>query len=179
MKMSMSLFWGLLLILIGISLILKVVFHVDIPVFKVLIAFFFIYIGIKILTGGSFKVFQTHRDENSIVFGETVFREVVDQREYNVIFSKSTFDLREMQLDSTKNTRIKINTVFGATDFFLNNDVPVSVRANAAFAGVDLPDGNASAFGSAFYQSDSAKVASTVLELEVNTVFGAFKMRRR
>jgi predicted membrane protein len=54
--MSVSLFWGLVLILIGLSLIIKIVFNIDFPIFKILFAFLFIYIGIKVLVGRNFSL---------------------------------------------------------------------------------------------------------------------------
>ena len=49
MKMGAGVFWGGLLIFIGLALIIRFVFNVDFPVFKVLIAGFFIYLGFTLL----------------------------------------------------------------------------------------------------------------------------------
>jgi len=54
--MGAGLFWGLILILIGIGIVIRVVFNIDFPVVKFLIAFFFIFIGIKILGGTVLKI---------------------------------------------------------------------------------------------------------------------------
>ena len=43
--MGPAIFWGLFLIFIGFALIIKYVFNLDIPVGKIVIALFFIFIG--------------------------------------------------------------------------------------------------------------------------------------
>ena len=47
-------FIGVLFLLIGISILLKVFFHIHFPVFRTLLAIFVIYLGIKMLIGTSF-----------------------------------------------------------------------------------------------------------------------------
>ena len=45
MKMGAGIFWGAFLLLLGIALIIKVVFQVDFPVFKVVLGIFLVMLG--------------------------------------------------------------------------------------------------------------------------------------
>jgi hypothetical protein len=42
-------FWGSVLILLGLSVIIEHVFHINIPVFKMVFACLLIYLGIRLL----------------------------------------------------------------------------------------------------------------------------------
>ena len=121
MKMGSGLFWGIILIIIGISLIIKIVFNIDFPIFKILIAFFFIYLGLKIMLGDGFKFFHGRNTETDVVFGESNFNSVNHGKDYNVVFSKGSFDLRNIVLNDSGPTYVKINTVFGYAD--MNADI--------------------------------------------------------
>jgi predicted membrane protein len=172
MKMGASLFWGILLIIIGLSLIIKIVFNVDFPIFKILIAFFFIYIGLKIMLGSSFRFFGEKKTKTDVIFGESNFKHVDNDKEYNVVFSKGTFDLRDVVLKPEGPTYVKINTVFGGSQIFIRRDMPVRISVDAAFAGAQMPNGNTAAFGSTQYASDSLDVSKPFLDVKIDVVFG-------
>jgi small neutral amino acid transporter SnatA (MarC family) len=61
-----ELFIGLLLVLWGASIIIKLVWGIDIPIFKPLLAIFLIYLGLSMLFGPSDKVIykRTYFDAN-------------------------------------------------------------------------------------------------------------------
>jgi len=177
--MSVSLFWGLLLILIGLSLIIKIVFNVDFPILKILFAFLFIYIGIKILIGRDFSIF--HHDENgqTILFSEKTLTSLEDGKEYSIIFGGGKLDLHNITLPDSQVVHCKINTIFGGTEIILDSESSVQIKANTAFAGTKMPDGNSSAFGSIHYNTDSSSNRKPRLVLETNTVFGGLNVKRR
>jgi predicted membrane protein len=172
MKMDSGLFWGLLLIILGLSLILKVVFNIDFPVMKLLIAFFFIYLGIKVLFGNfGFSFFKS--GPHDVAFGEGSFKEIIQPaKEYNVVFGKGNFDFRNVQLPDSGEVNVKIATVFGASEILLNSKTPVKIKADAAFAGTKLPNGNSAVFGSVVYQSENYDELKPHLVLKTEVVFG-------
>jgi predicted membrane protein len=172
MKMSTSLFWGILLILIGLSLILKIVFNVEFSVFRVVIAFLLIYLGIRLFIGKDFSLFPKFSKDTETVFSEKTIHHVDNNKEYHVIFGSGKFDLRDLPLPDSGSIHIKLNTVFGGSQVTLNPGTPVQINSNTVFGGTKMPDGNTSAFGSLDYTSDSAKKAKPKLYIETNTVFG-------
>ena len=175
--MSTSLFWGIVLIIIGLSLILKIVFNIEFSIFRVLFAFFLIYFGIKLFIGKDFTLFPDANKDNQVLFSEKTIKTVENGKEYNVIFAGSKFDLREMSFPDSLTLRIKINTVFGGSQILVNPNVPIQVNSNTVFAGTKMPDGNTSAFGSLNYETDTAKRGKAKLIIETNTVFGGLQIK--
>ena len=72
MKMGAGLFWGAFLLLLGVALIIKVVFNVDFPVFKVLVGIFLVLIGFKVLFGRTF-ISERHFKPEETIFNERVY----------------------------------------------------------------------------------------------------------
>lgn len=88
--MSAGLFWGILFILIGISIVIRVIFNVDFPLFKFLFAFLFIWIGIRIMLGTN--VLSTHSEgEHNVIFGENDGQERKLARENTTLSSEKAY----------------------------------------------------------------------------------------
>ncbi len=170
-----GLFWGIILIIIGISLIVKVVFKIDFPIMKVLVAFFFIYLGIKILAGNiGFAKFKS--GPSDVIFGESSFvHEQYVPAEQNVVFGKCTFDFRNLH-ESSLPADIKINTVFGNSKILISKNMPVTIRVDAAFAGATLPNNNSTVLGSTNYQSANYDELKPHLTIHANAVFSTVKI---
>lgn len=173
--MGASLFWGLLLVILGLSLILRIVFNIDFPLFKILIAFVFIFLGLKILFG-SFRVPVVETKENEVLFGEKRFTNPESDKDYSVVFGKGTYDFRDLDLKG-QTQRIRISTVFGGTIIKLNKDMPVMIKVESAFAGTELPNGNSAVFGSSTYTSPDFNPDLPHLEIKLEVVFGGCEVR--
>lgn len=176
MKMGSSIFWGVLLIIIGLCLVIKVVFNIDFPVFKVIIAFIFIYIGLKIILGHNFRPFHEKKTETEVIFGESSFNNVEHDKEYNVIFSKGNFDLRNIPLQEVGPTRVKITTVFGGAKILIDKNKPIRIKTDAVFSGAQMPNGNSTSFGTTLYTSDSLDVSKPFLDVKADVVFGGLEI---
>jgi hypothetical protein len=177
MKMGSSLFWGVILIIIGLSLVVKVVFNIDFTIFKIVVAFIFIFIGLKIMLGGNFRFFHDYnRSKNDVVFGESKFNKAEHGTEFNVIFSKGNFDFRDIELKPDGPTRVNINTVFGGAQVIIKSGMPVLIKIDAAFAGAHLPNGNTASFGSTVYSTDSLDTSKPYLEIDADIVFGGLQV---
>lgn len=174
--MGAGVFWGALLILIGLALILRFVFNIDFPVVKVLFALFFIYLGLRILFG-SFGLFRIETGPDDVLFTEKEFIQPDHNKEYNVVFGKGNFDFTDIDL-SKGNVNVKIGTVFGSSVIRIDRDMPVKIEADAVFAGAQLPDGNTAVFGSSTYQSSSFNTDSNYLKIKLDVVFGGAEVRR-
>lgn len=160
-------FWGSILVLLGLSVLLKAFFNIDLPFFRVIFGLFFIYLGFQIMTGG-----RHGKDQScDAVFQETKITPDGTTREHNVIFGKGNIDLTGIEVKD-KTVEIKINTIFGDSILHLNPAVPTLVKASAAFGALRLPDGNMQAMGSLIYKTKSYVEGEPCLALEVNTVFG-------
>jgi hypothetical protein len=177
MKMSSSIFWGIILILIGLSLILKVAFNVDFPFFKFLFALFLIYLGIRIFIGRDFRLFSDANDAYTVIFSQRTINNIENGKEYNVIFGSGRFDLRNIQKPENDEVKIKINTIFAGSEVLISDSIPIEIRAHTVFAGSKMPDGNSSAFGETNFINDTNGNAPLV-QIESNTVFGGFLVKK-
>jgi predicted membrane protein len=172
--MGIGIFFGILLILAGTALILRILFNIDIPVFKLLIAFILIYIGIRMLSG-DFSIKNIHTGQNAVIFGETKFRGIPENHEYTIIFAQARIDLSDVET-SDELKSLKINTIFGESELIIRKDQPIRIKADAAFASARLPGNKEASFGKVEYQSRSEKI---LLEVESNVVFGEFRVLER
>lgn len=175
MKMGSALFWGLLLIVLGLSLVFKIVFNVDFPLFRIFIAFILIFIGIKFLVG-SFGNIHVNSNDNDVFFGEKKYRHFDDRKDYNVMFGKATYDFRDIDLDNEVK-KVKISTVFGGTEIKLPENLPVKITVETAFGGANLPNGNTAVFGSTYYESPNLDTSKPYLSIKADVVFGGFDVR--
>jgi predicted membrane protein len=178
MKMSTGIFWALIFILIGLSLIIKIVFNIDFSIFRVLFAFFFIYLGIRMFIGKDFSMFHHNNEEGNVIFGQRTITDVGNEREYNVIFGGGKFDLSHLNIPDSGEVHIKLNTIFGGTQLFINPELPVQIESQTVFGGTKMPDGSTAAFGSLRYENDSAKSAKPKFFIETNTVFGGIQIKQ-
>lgn len=167
-------FWGVLLVLLGISILIKVFFNIDLPLARTFFGIIIILLGLSILMGR--PVFKGNA--NTIAFDEGSIHPPGDEppaSEYNVIFGAGVTDLRDIQLKDTS-IKIKVNTIFAENKIKIDPSLPVLIQANSAFAEARLPGGNMTAFGNSTYKSPSFDSSKPHLAVEINVVFGSAKV---
>jgi hypothetical protein len=175
MKMAPGLFWGVLLVLIGLAAIFRVVF--DVNLFGLLFPLFLIFVGISMLVGKPW-IFHGRKGERDTMFEDkAVLDQPRDNSEYNVIFGRSVYDFRNVKFPDNEPIRIKINTVFGNSVIRISKNTPVKIKSDAVFAGALMPDGNSVAFGSIQYATDTFGVALNHLIIDAPVVFGALEVK--
>ncbi len=163
--------WGALLILFGISLILKYTLNIDIPVIRIFFALFLIYLGVKIIFGG----FHKEQAGPNVFFHCRNVQAAAKDGEYNVVFGKGVIDLTGVPFKGQDMT-VAANTVFGSSTVKIKKDIPTLVRANAAFGNAKLPDGNTAAVGTYLYKNKAYQEGKPCLTLNLNVVFGEFDL---
>jgi predicted membrane protein len=176
MRMGFGLLIGVLIILWGLGIIINVVFHVNIPIFKIFFGLFLVYIGLKMILGNSFPSPVVHWHSKDAVFSHRTYQGLHgDSNEYNAVFGKAMVDLRGIELKE-KVTRIKVTAVFGGAEVILDKNMPVRIKADTVFGGVQLPQNIAGAFGSAFYQSQDFDENKNYLLIDASSVFGGVEI---
>ncbi|MFP4060762.1 MAG: hypothetical protein ACLFUC_09805 [Bacteroidales bacterium] len=170
--MGPGIIWGIIIILIGVGLIFR-----EIPVFRLIIGGLLVFWGISVIAGGFGRSCRWWKDEpGTAVFSDARFDGTEGEKEYNIVFGKGTFDFRN--LDTTQlDKRIRIHTVFGGSEIRIDPSMPVRIRANAAFGGVKLPNGNTAAFGTTEYKTTAFDSSKPYLFLEIDAVFGGIEVR--
>lgn len=176
--MGAGLFWGAFLLLLGIALIIKVVFNIDFPVFKVLLGIFLVLLGLKVLFGRMWSPVHHHWENEETVFTERTYDRPERDKEYTVLFGSGIYDFTDVDL-SQGSYHTKISTVFGGTKIYIPREAPVRITADAVFAGAEMPDGNSAVFGSTVYESDNWTRDTASINIKVDVVFGGVKVIRR
>ncbi len=123
-----NLFWGVLLILIGASIILKGL-NINFPIVKTFIAIIIILFGIKILIGTHSSKRNKNDRHHSVIYSSNA-------SEYTTIFSSNVTDLSDLD-DSAKD--MDITVVFGSSLVRLPNNIDFDIEPTAVFGTVNLP----------------------------------------
>jgi predicted membrane protein len=175
MKMAPGFFWGIVLILIGLSIIFRIAFGISL--FRIIVAVVIIAIGIRILVGHH-GIFSFRTSNNDVLFGEHTYTEAPKRdTEYNTIFSNGVYDFRNVTFENNKPIKIKVNTIFGRSVIKVNRDTPVKVKADAVFGSATMPNGNSVAFGTNYHTSENFNDSTSYLYIKADVVFGAVEIR--
>lgn len=166
-----GIFWGLVLIVIGLVMIINYVFNISLPIFKILFAGLLIYWGLKILFGGSCCV----RTCSSSAFTNSTLSYSENQKDYSIVFGKAELDLTNSSL--TQNKTIDVNAVFGDMTVILNRGANFEIVSNVAFGNIRVPDNNQSGFGNYNYKSQNFNSALPYLTIKAHSVFGNMTLK--
>lgn len=173
--MDSKLFWGLLIILIGVSIIINHVFKVDFPLFKVIIALVIIYFGISMLIG-SFNFGSASGGEFSNVFSSQNYQpeQISENLEFNSVFGGSKIDLRNAQF-TKDNVRLEINAIFGSVKVYLPENAKVSVKASSVFGSVKGPGYRQDGIGDQEFSMNKGLSGPTI-RVEASAAFGDIRI---
>lgn len=162
-----GLFWGVMLVLLGGSMILKAVFNLDIPVFRIVFALVIIYFGVKLLVGrqamksdGSYSMFK----QSNISINES-------GGEHTVIFGQSDIDLTNIDV-SQNSKRVNVDVIFGSGHILIDPEIPVKLKISTVFADCKLPNRDINFFGDSSFETPSYIEGENYLFLKVDVVFG-------
>ncbi len=171
-----KLFWGMLVILIGMSIIINAIFKIDFPLIRVIFSLIIIFFGVNLLFG-SFGVKTKSKSEDAVVFSKSNSSpdEAALRKEYSVVFGEQIIDLRNLDLREDRD--IEFNVVFGKQEVLLPRGLNTRVKANAVFGNARFPDDHQVAFGEMTYKEKSDSTAP-VLYIEGNVVFGQLRFIR-
>ena len=163
-----GIFWGAMLVILGVTVMFNVAFGIRLPIFRVLLALFFFYLGISLLSG--INLTRTRgkdaTETRRLEAGKASSR-------HDVIFGRGVVDLSDIALKGDRVTKTEVSTIFGSSVIKVNPAVPTKVIVNSAFASARLPDGNSIAFGETTWLSDSLSDCRSYLLVKVSVIFGS------
>jgi len=148
-----NLFWGILLVLWGASLILKT-FNIHMPLAKIFFAVVIILFGIKLLLGDKVSWFHSswsHKRGSSYVRSNS-------SGEYTFVFSGGTIDLTDIKPNQRN---LEITVVFGSAEVLLPDNVNFDIDPTSVFGSTSLPD-----------RGEMNPVPGRTVRIESNAVFG-------
>ncbi len=162
-----GLFWGVMLVLFGLSMILKAAFNLDIPIFRIVFALILIYFGMKLLLGR--QAFKS--ESNFSMFRSSNITMSENGGEYNVIFGQSNIDLSNIDI-SENSKKVEVNVVFGSGNLLIDPQKPMKINISSVFADCKLPHRNINFFGDSNYKTPSFVEGENYLKLNIDVVFG-------
>lgn len=168
--LSSGIFWGFVVILFGMVILLKSVFHINIPFFKIFVGIVVILFGISII----FDAINSRKRE--AVFGDYNFNSGTIQKEYNIVFSKAAMDVANLDFSNYNGEFIKINSVFSSSEIYLSRDFQYEIRAESAFGTVRLPNGENVSFRNIARLENAENSELKRINLHVVSVFGETKI---
>lgn len=168
--LSSGIFWGFIVILFGVGILLKSVFHVNIPFFKILIGIIVILFGVSII----FNAINSRR--NNTVFREYNFNFGTIEKEYNIVFSKGVFDFTNFNFSNYNGEFIKINSALSKSEIYLSRNFEYEIRADSVFGVVSLPNGESVSFGNIARLENAENSGLKRINLHVSSVFGETKI---
>lgn len=162
-----GLFWGVMLVLFGASMILRAVFNLDIPIFRIVFALVIIYFGMKLLLGR--QAFKS--ESNYSMFRSSDVEMSESGGEYNVIFGQSNIDLSNIDI-SESSQKVEVNIVFGSGHLLIDPQKPMKINISTVFADCKLPKRNINFFGDSNYKTPAYVEGENYLKLDIDVVFG-------
>jgi len=172
---------GILIVLVGIAVLVKAIFHLDIPILRIAFGLFLIYLGVELILGWT----RWHRmiewgNGYFGVFGEQEMRvgpAEAPQRAYTVVFGRTVLDLSDVA-PVNEDVKVELNVVFGDARVKVAPATPIEIVAQVAFGRAELPGTAQVALGRQVYRSETAATAAHLIRLRSNVVFGNLELDR-
>lgn len=156
-------FWGMLIILFGVSVLLRG-FGINLPLVKVFFAIIIIMFGIKLLIGG-----KPHTKRSTHHFqGRSAMFYSNNRSEYTLVFSSGTIDLTDLPPDAKD---LEITVVFGSAVVLLPSDLRFDINASSVFGATMLPQKSQYGFGEGNEELNPA-ASGKEIRIESTAVFG-------
>lgn len=172
------LFWGGIIVLFGLSIILNTLFKINIPLFKIVFALVLIYFGITMLVG-SFRS-KTGSHKSADVFSSSTISVNAGslEKEYSAVFGSQTIDFTQITDGADKT--VELNAIFGSQKVYVNENTKIKIKANAVFGQVSMPDNNTVSFGDGSYSQEPVHTLSAgTLFIDANAVFGEVRILKQ
>lgn len=168
-----GIFFGTLLILWGISLIIETVFGISIPLVKVGFACLLIYAGLIMIKG----MYEVHNQKTIFYSQESVKADTHSkQQSYKFVFGQGTIDLSDLDTSSADIINVQIYTLFGKATVKLDPRVATTINATSIASSVSFPDKTIVSLGNyRYFSGDSAQKPK--ISVDATAVFSALEVK--
>lgn len=167
-------FWGLLLLAIGANILLSALLGWNIPLLRIILGCFVIYLGVKIILGPTWNISigksKGNGNPSQVVMGESSLRveqlSDLHKNTFSTVMGKGTLDLSAVEDWSGFNETIKIENVMGETIVILPEKAPFEVNTSNVLGGIEIP--------SSYAKTDDEQVT---IRLKIENVMGRVVLR--
>lgn len=168
-----GIFFGTLLVLWGISLILEAIFGISIPVLRVGFALILIYAGLILIKG----MYEAHNQKAIFFSQESVKADThATQQQYKIVFGQGTIDLSSLDTTMAETINVQIYTLFGKAVIKLDPETPTIINATSIASSVSFPDKTIVSLGNYRYTSGSNDQKPKVI-VDATAVFSALEVK--
>ena len=169
-----SFFWGFFFILLGISLVLKIIFKIRIPVIKLFFATLLLSIGIRL----ALKSISPRILSNTVILETKNFDSEKFSPNYLIIFGKSELDLKKYAFTQNKLKKIKIINFAGKFNLNYDTNYPIKIKVNNIFSFSQLTEQNILILGKSKEHTSSYDPFMEHLDIEITVIFGDVSLNR-
>lgn len=185
-KRGKSMFWGLLLLSLGLLMLVQYIFKLDLPLLKILFGISLVYLGIKMVFSSFgredvFREMKTVSTDSEAIFSDSEFQYQKSDGEsknskFTTAFGSSTLDLTDVK-PGDKHEPISIQNAFGRTVIKTNPESPLDIKSGLAFGTIEIRGRSQSFFGESQVQVPAKENGKTTektepLKIEINSAFG-------
>lgn len=168
-----GIFFGTLLVLWGLSLIVEAIFGISIPVLRIGFACLLIYAGLVLIKG----MYEAHTQKTIFFSQETVKADKTKvQNYYKIVFGQGTIDLSDIVDVSSDVVNVQIYTLFGKAILKINPEIPTTINATSVFSSVTFPDKTIISLGNYRYATGNSTVQPKVI-VDATAVFSALEVK--
>jgi hypothetical protein len=166
---------GIILLCIGISLAIELLFGVSLPILRVLLVAGLIVVGVRLIQQARMRHDKRAATGEAWLADRQFAPEGALDRDarYDIAFGRGLVDLTHIPEPSSDVT-VSVHTLFGTSVVRVDPSVPYDVEGHAALGEVRMPDKSATAMGSLSYRGTADHPPR--LHLRVDAVFGACRI---
>ncbi len=168
-RISAAMILGSTVILIGVLLLIRNLFNIDIPIFTIIISITLIWIGVMLIRGGQ----NVKSNEASTMFGESKMFYQKGKDSYKVMFGSGELNLQDLRPDQP--LVISLECTFGEMKIIANREVPIQVRGSASFGSLIAPDMQTTSFGSRTFISPEFNSSQPGITFDARVTFGEMR----
>jgi len=172
MKVNWILLLGCVVVLAGVSLILRATLQVELPLVRSAVAVMVIFFGVRLLVDAWSPNSRTRWFATK---GVTVVPASQREGTYDVFFSEKTIDLVNLR-GIENDVVVEVNAIFASTEVLIPAGLSYEVEASAAFGQVQTPERGVHGFGEQRAERRVPASKGTV-RLKLNAVFGRCELK--
>lgn len=170
--MISSISWGIILIIFGLVILIKALFGIDIPLFRIIFGCAFIYWGINLITHIGIAIPKNNLQETVRFSSATITVSGYGpiKREYNTIFGKLTLILAD-NIILGQQQYTKIRTIFGSTEIIIPAHVTAQVNIVSMFGSTHVKNDHISFGEKTVFIGQNNQIPHLIID--VDTIFGS------
>ncbi len=176
MRSALGTLTGIVLLLVGLSILINVLFGVSIPIFRLLLAGLAIYFGLLLLLG----VFKIRVPGIGSVDGTIAFAggdlkltgDPIEARELTVALARGTVDISALPVPQEGELPVRLSVVLGECTVLYDPAQPLRIDAATAFGDCKMPNDEKVVVGSLAWKSPAYDAVAPRIKLSITCVLG-------